>query len=284
MSSTAKISANRENARKSTGPRTERGKSKSKLNALKLGVYATTPVLPGEDEEAYREVVKSNLEYFAPVGPVENLLVSQITTEQWRLDRIQRAENFLHARLKEGQIIRFLGSLNEKEMAYVSSAYDHELSEQLDQVRHERESAVLGKHLKFAAKGLRIATNDVPLMSDEAIKDHVEAMLGRILEPESTLLEVLVPITETAPHAHLVHERRMAMRAYLAYVGKLQDLQEARLTVPVSPRPQPTTIVEKQTRAKRPARLSAEAANENQSEVVNSSMAAAAPSLTPKAQ
>ena len=132
MSLTAKIAANRENALKSTGPKTERGKTKSRLNALKYGIYATTPLLPGEDEDAYREIVKSNLKHFAPLGPVENLLVSQITSEQWRLERIQRAEIALHARLKEGQILRFLGSLNQKEIAYVRSAYADEFREQIE--------------------------------------------------------------------------------------------------------------------------------------------------------
>ena len=58
MTSRAKIAANRKNSRNSTGPRSERGKSKSRLNALKYGIYAKTPVLPEEDENAYRELVK----------------------------------------------------------------------------------------------------------------------------------------------------------------------------------------------------------------------------------
>ena len=43
---------NRTNSRKSTGPRTEAGKSKSKLKGLKHGLRAATLVLPGEDPEA----------------------------------------------------------------------------------------------------------------------------------------------------------------------------------------------------------------------------------------
>jgi hypothetical protein len=38
--------------------------------------------LPGEDEDAYRKMEKSNLEYFAPVGPVENRLVRELTFEE----------------------------------------------------------------------------------------------------------------------------------------------------------------------------------------------------------
>ena len=54
------------------------------------------------------------------------------------------------------------------------------------------------------------------------------------------------------------------MRAYLAYVGKPQDLQEARLTVTLSSQPQLTATAQKRTDAKRPQQLSAEeAANQD---------------------
>src|SRR5262245_9232017 len=43
MTSTKKIAANRENARKSTGPRTERGKSQVRGNALRHGLAQMTP-------------------------------------------------------------------------------------------------------------------------------------------------------------------------------------------------------------------------------------------------
>ena len=55
MISQRKIDANRRNARKSTGPRTEEGKDQVKLNALKHGLTARTVVLPHEDEEAYQQ-------------------------------------------------------------------------------------------------------------------------------------------------------------------------------------------------------------------------------------
>ena len=55
MTSQRKIEANRRNAARSTGPRTEAGKKKVSLNAVKHGLTATTlVVLPHEDEEAYR--------------------------------------------------------------------------------------------------------------------------------------------------------------------------------------------------------------------------------------
>ena len=52
MSSTAQAIANIENAKKSTGPRTEAGKAVSSHNSLKHGLTSETVLLPGEDEVA----------------------------------------------------------------------------------------------------------------------------------------------------------------------------------------------------------------------------------------
>jgi hypothetical protein len=284
MSSPAKISANRENARKSTGPRSERGKSKSRLNALKFGIYAMTPVLPGEDENVYREITKSNLSHFAPVGPVENMLVRQITAEQWRLERIQMVENALPDRLIDGQIGKFLVSLNETETDYISSSYAGELSEELQQAQREQQAAVHLLEQGSPANGYNGPRREFPIRTNEETNDNVEARLGRILEPDNALLVSLVPNTERAPQSYLVQERRVAMRTYLAYVGKLQELQEDRKTVTLSSRHQSATAAEKHTNAKRSAPLLVEgAANQNQSEVGNISLATPAPLPTPKA-
>ena len=50
--SAAKLEANRRNAQKSTGPRTEEGKNRSKLNAVTHGGRAETLVLRNEDPAA----------------------------------------------------------------------------------------------------------------------------------------------------------------------------------------------------------------------------------------
>ena len=49
MTTNAQIKANRNNAKKSTGPRTEQGKARVAKNALKHGLLARDTVLPGED-------------------------------------------------------------------------------------------------------------------------------------------------------------------------------------------------------------------------------------------
>src|SRR6266849_6492375 len=54
MTSLRQLEANRRNARKSTGPRTENGKHASRRNALRHGFTAETVLEPLEDLEDYR--------------------------------------------------------------------------------------------------------------------------------------------------------------------------------------------------------------------------------------
>src|SRR4051812_27121140 len=87
MISQRKIDANRRNAKKSTGPRTEEGKDRVKLNALKHGLTARTVVLPHEDEEAYQQRLEAWSKDLNPRGDVAAYLVERAVRISWQLDR-----------------------------------------------------------------------------------------------------------------------------------------------------------------------------------------------------
>jgi hypothetical protein len=87
--------ANRANALLSTGPRTEPGKQRSSLNALRHGLTARTAVLPNEDPETYQRHIQQFLDEYAPATPTETQLVHEIANTAWRLNRIP----FLEAEL-----------------------------------------------------------------------------------------------------------------------------------------------------------------------------------------
>jgi hypothetical protein len=55
MATAAQIEANRRNAQRSVGPRTQTGKDRSKLNALGHGCRANILVLPIEDFGEYEQ-------------------------------------------------------------------------------------------------------------------------------------------------------------------------------------------------------------------------------------
>ena len=92
MSSARKAAANRQNALKSTGPKTPDGKAAVRLNALRHGLLSEEILLPGEDEEALRELVEGLSAELQPVGELEGLLVDRITSLLWRLRRLGRVE------------------------------------------------------------------------------------------------------------------------------------------------------------------------------------------------
>jgi hypothetical protein len=87
MTSDKSITANRRNARLSTGPRTEEGKDAVRQNALKHGLLSASALLPTEDLDeftAFSEAICTDLK---PVGEMENLLVDRIISTAWRLRR-----------------------------------------------------------------------------------------------------------------------------------------------------------------------------------------------------
>jgi hypothetical protein len=92
MTSDKKKEANRQNARKSTGPRTPAGKDAVRLNALRHGLLSQEVLLPGEDGEALQELGERLRAELQPVGELENLLVEQIIADFWRLRRLHQVE------------------------------------------------------------------------------------------------------------------------------------------------------------------------------------------------
>jgi hypothetical protein len=80
VASDAQIQANRLNAQRSTGPKTEAGKRAVRYNALKHGLLAETSLLPGEDAALFRDLVDGIRAQSEPAGELEQLLVDRITS------------------------------------------------------------------------------------------------------------------------------------------------------------------------------------------------------------
>ena len=87
---------NRANAQHSTGPKTETGKWRSSLNALRHGLTGQIVVMPTEDMAAYRSHVKSFTDEYHPKGASEAQLVQQLADTSWRLNRAASLEASLY--------------------------------------------------------------------------------------------------------------------------------------------------------------------------------------------
>jgi hypothetical protein len=86
--SEAQLAANRENAQKSTGPRTEEGKAAIRMNALKTGLTGRTVWIEEEDAPRYRKMAADFSQDLQPVGPQETALVQSVIDLRWRLESL----------------------------------------------------------------------------------------------------------------------------------------------------------------------------------------------------
>src|SRR5258708_13143654 len=85
-SSNNRAETNRENAKKSTGPRTVAGKQRSSLNALRHGLTGQTVVLPSDDLVAYERHCKGFFNQYQPKNPTELQLTQTVADLSWRLN------------------------------------------------------------------------------------------------------------------------------------------------------------------------------------------------------
>jgi hypothetical protein len=95
MTSFRQIEANRRNALRSSGPRTEEGKQQSRRNALRHGLTAETVIEGLEDSEDYRAFEAAVIADYDAQTAVERELVLRLASLLWRLRRIISIETDL---------------------------------------------------------------------------------------------------------------------------------------------------------------------------------------------
>jgi hypothetical protein len=95
MTSWRQWQANRLNALRSTGPRTEEGKRTSRRNALRHGLTAETVIDGLEDSEDYRGFEAAVIADYDAETAVERELVLRLASLLWRLRRIIAIETDL---------------------------------------------------------------------------------------------------------------------------------------------------------------------------------------------
>jgi hypothetical protein len=97
QASPAQIAANRLNAQKSTGPRTEAGKAIASRNSEKHTKLARTLLVASqshlESSSEFSALCDEYYESLDPVGPLEEMLVDRIVSAVWRLRRARHVES-----------------------------------------------------------------------------------------------------------------------------------------------------------------------------------------------
>jgi hypothetical protein len=86
------LNANRENAKKSTGPKTEEGKKRSALNGSRHNLTGAAYVMSDEDRQAFDKFSGPFIASFKPANPAEHSFAHLVAVAHWRLNRVHAIE------------------------------------------------------------------------------------------------------------------------------------------------------------------------------------------------
>jgi hypothetical protein len=103
MISEKQLEANRRNAQRSTGPKTDEGKTRSSRNNLRHGLTGHVNILPTEDREAHDAFCDELSDSLNPETPMERQFALSVAEDSWRLNRARAIENNMFALGHEGE-------------------------------------------------------------------------------------------------------------------------------------------------------------------------------------
>ena len=95
--SAKQIEASQKNGAKGTGPKTEEGKRRSSMNALKYGIYAERLVPIGQDPQVYDEYRQRVWQQWDPQDALEEELTLQLIRYGWKIRFYEVLENSLYS-------------------------------------------------------------------------------------------------------------------------------------------------------------------------------------------
>ena len=152
------INANRANAQFSTGPKTQEGKKKSSLNALRHGLNSQAVLLPHEDAIAFARHNKNCFDDLRPKGFVEEQMTQSLADLSWRINRMRNMETNLLA-------------VACHELESTDDAADPEVHAALAMARAYKENCVdivkLGQHEARASREFRRTLDELKALQAE---------------------------------------------------------------------------------------------------------------------
>ena len=122
MASKKQLEANKANAKRSTGPKSQLGKARSRRNSWKHGLTAETLIIGGEEEARFKELRSELMQQHDPQSALEAELVERLVGILWRLRRVP----FFEAAILDARQDNMRGS------GYNSKSEDEEGAEMSD--------------------------------------------------------------------------------------------------------------------------------------------------------
>jgi len=174
MSTPEQISANRANSQKSTGPKTEAGKSASSQNSWQHGLtFGVFRVLEREDQSRYETLLHQLRGEYNPATPTEAILVERMAQHHWLRNRalyfqshyIESGED-----LNVSKLSLFMRYETMHERAY------HKCLADLLKVRAEKQKQEIG----FASHTRKQELHRIDLLCREGAADYQEARISSL--------------------------------------------------------------------------------------------------------
>lgn len=228
MATEKQIAANRQNSKKSTGPRTPEGKAHVGENPIKHGLTAKRVILPDEDPADFEQFRDALWDELAPLGALEEVFAATFVTEAWRQRRITGLEAALSARHLEEPIIT-------KAQHEV-----HRLKEQLQQ----KFNRLLGISLAgMQEEQLKQAWRSADPDQRKAISDATDELAAAEQKLADAERRIDVPALRMAGEFEVAREsyailsryRASCSRSMFSALHELQRLQAARAGSEVAP-------------------------------------------------
>ena len=141
MVSGQKVSANRANAKRSTGPKSAGGKAKAKQNAIAHGLRSILPVIAGESAKDWNAHLAGIVEALAPVGTLEIDLAGRVALMTWRLRRVVVYETAAIAAGINSATAKVRGERDENDSPTGFSSRHFDNSRTWARVRNERNNS-----------------------------------------------------------------------------------------------------------------------------------------------
>lgn len=108
-----------------TGPRSQKGKSISSLNAVKHGAYAKTEVLPFEDSNERKRLDRALIKAFQPIDAIEDALIQNMAQSLWTMERLKNRLALRQEKIFKEITPRMLAELIGVPTAYQPHAPDY---------------------------------------------------------------------------------------------------------------------------------------------------------------
>jgi hypothetical protein len=205
-----KLKANRENARKSTGPKTPSGKASSRRNAIKHGLFVshrTDFVALDENPQEYEDLLNGLWGQHQPVGKGEEVEVERIALCYWRQKRAWRHENAVSLIARRDFVRRELAE--QEEYCQERDKEEEALILQLQSAKKELDdTGEISQELKQRIFALMPGFEALWLALEKAAQERVKELgLSRAFQKLSPQERSVILATYTVTNAIALHEQ-----------------------------------------------------------------------------